>query len=287
MSWLSSKSRPKIKTSIDSQIEVPDNVWKKCKECEAILYHKEIKDNMYICPKCNYHMTMPTEARLKSMFDEGKYEKIVLPKVEEDPIKFEDLKKYKDRLATYKKQTGQDEVITAAYGNINRVPVVVAVFNFEFMGGSMGRAVGEAIIHCVDYSIKQHCPFIVLPASGGARMQEGMLSLMQMARTTMAVNKMNEAGLPYIVLLTNPTFGGVPASFAMLGDIHIAETGAKIGFAGQRVVDQTIKQKFPDGFQTAEYLKDHGMVDVVVDRKELKETLGKILKVLFTARNMK
>ncbi len=287
MSWLTNKKTPKIKTLSSSIKDIPDNVWQTCKSCGTMLYCKELEDNLFVCNKCGYNMTMPVENRFKMLFDGGKFEKIALPKTPDDPIDFEDLKKYKSRLAASRKDTGTDDAISSAFGSINGVPTVVTCFNFNFMGGSMGVAVGQGIVESINCAVKRNCAFIVLPASGGARMQEGILSLMQMARTTVGVDKLAAAKLPYIVVFTNPTYGGVTASFAMLGDIHIAENGAEIGFAGRRVVEQTIKQQLPDDFQTSEYLQNHGMVDIVVKRDELAETIGKILKALWTAKNVK
>ncbi len=287
MSWLNNQSRPKIKTKASETIDVPDNTWQTCKSCGAILYHKEVESNMFVCRKCGYNMIMPVNYRFTMLFDNGKFEKIKLTEIPDDPLNFEDLKKYKNRLAASRKDTNERDVLLSAFGKIGNIPAVVSCFNFKFMGGSMGVAVGQGIIESIDYAIKKNCAFIILPASGGARMQEGILSLMQMARTTVGVDKLSKAKLPYIVIFTNPTYGGVTASFAMLGDIHIAETGAEIGFAGRRVVEQTIKQQLPDDFQTSEYLKTHGMIDVVVKREDLKETLSKILKIFATAKQYK
>lgn len=287
MSWLNSKTHPKIKTKSSEIKDVPDNTWQTCKSCGAILYHKEIEHNMFICKKCGYNMIMPVSERFKSLFDNGKFEMIKLTKISDDPLNFEDLKKYKNRLEVSRKDTNSHDVVSSAFGKIGSIPAVITCFNFKFMGGSMGVAVGQGILESINYAIKKDCAFIILPASGGARMQEGILSLMQMARTTIGVNKLSEKQLPYIVVFTNPTYGGVTASFAMLGDIHIAETGAEIGFAGRRVVEQTIKQQLPDDFQTSEYLKSHGMIDIVVKREDLKDTLAKILKVFATAKRYK
>ena len=245
-----------------------------------MIYHRELEQNYNICPQCSHHMRLDPAKRLEMMFDDGKYNPIELPEVKEDPLSFSDLKDYADRLKDARKKTKQDDAIMVATGTMGGMNVVVAVFNFAFMGGSMGTAVGESIVAAVDLAILQDAALILIPASGGARMQEGILSLMQMARTTMAVRKLKEKGLPYFVVLTDPTMGGVTASFAMLGDIAIAEPDALIGFAGARVIEQTIRASLPEGFQKAEYLKEHGMVDMVVDRRQIRATLIRLIDML-------
>ncbi len=280
MNWIKNVLRPKIKTLLSKIKEVPENLWIPCPKCGTFLYKKDIKTHLNVCPKCNHHLSIPTNDRFNSIFDNGKFTIINLPKVKDDPINFKDLQKYSDRLNKYRNATNANDAVEVASGKIGGIESTVCVFNFDFMGGSMGTFVGEAIIHASENAIKKHTPLIMIPSSGGARMQESMLSLMQMARTTMAINKVKEASLPYIVIFANPTMGGVSASFAMLGDIHIAEQGAIIGFAGKRVIEQTIKQKLPNNFQTAEYLKEKGIVDIVVHRHKLKETLETILKIL-------
>ena len=278
MSWLNNFVRPKV-TKITSR-EIADDLWTKCPGCDQMVFSEELKNTHYVCPYCGYHLKLYTKNRLKLLFDDGRYTEYTLPDVIEDPIKFKDSKRYADRLRDYRASTGNKDAICVAQGNIGGMLSIVAVLDFFFMGGSMGTAVGEGIIKAATEAIKMKAPLIVVVASGGARMQEGILSLMQMARTTAAINKLKEKNLPYIVILTDPTTGGVSASFAMIGDIHIAETGSIIGFAGQRVIEKTIREKLPEGFQRAEYLKEHGMVDIVVKRPELKDTLIRVLKVL-------
>ena len=280
MNWLKDIFRPKIKTMISKIKDVPENMWLPCPKCGTLMYRKDLHNHLNVCTKCDYHLFLQINDRFESLFDDGKFTKVEIADVKDDPLNFKDLKKYKDRLSQYRNSTKSRDAAEVAYGKIGGVDAVVCAFNFEFMGGSMGTFVGEAILKAAETAVKKHAAFITIPASGGARMQESMLSLMQMARTTMAVNKVRDAKLPYIVVFANPTMGGVSASFAMLGDIHIAEKGALIGFAGKRVIEQTIKQKLPPEFQTAECLKEQGMVDIVVHRKDLKDTLANILKML-------
>lgn len=279
MSWIENFVRPKIKALI-SKDDIPDNMWCTCPGCKAMLYYKELKDNLSVCGNCGYHMRMNVAERLVMLFDNGEFKKVSLPKTPADPLKFKDRKKYIDRLKEAQSKSGTEEVVTVAHGAIGGMQAVVAVFDINFIGGSMGMAVGNALVKASEIAIEKKIPLIAVPASGGARMHEGMLSLMQMPRTTIAVKQVKEAGLPYIVILTDPTTGGVTASFAMLGDIHIAEPGAEIGFAGKRVIKETIREVLPDGFQTSEFLQDHGMVDIVISRKELKQKLVTILKLL-------
>lgn len=276
MSWITNFVRPKIQ-ALMRRNEVPDNLWTKCSSCGHMLFHRDLEQNQFVCHHCNYHMRLTVNQRLDLLFDDKTYTKVTLPKAISDPLKFKDSKKYTDRLKEYRTKTGNDDVMTVAYGQISGYPVVIAVFDFNFMGGSMGMAVGEAILTGADLAVKSKCPYLVIPASGGARMQEGILSLMQMPRTTIAVEKVKKAGLPYITLLTDPTTGGVSASFAMLGDISIAEPGAMIGFAGARVIEETIRQKLPEGFQSAEYLLTHGIIDMVIHRRDLAKTIGTLL----------
>lgn len=278
MNWLTDFVRPKVK-KITAK-EIADNLWTKCPNCGQMLFNKELEKNNFVCHKCDHHLRLPIKKRLELLFDNGEYKEIILPKLKEDPLNFKDSKKYTDRLRTYRKITGDDDAIKVAQGEIGGITSVVAVMDFSFMGGSMGMAVGEGIVKAAETAIKNNCPLIAVTASGGARMQEGMLSLMQMARTTAAVNMVKEKGLPYIVILTDPTTGGVSASFAMLGDVHIAEKGCMIGFAGARVIEQTIREKLPEGFQRAEYLKEHGMVDMVVRRADMKNELVKVISIL-------
>lgn len=278
MNWLTDFVRPKVK-KITAK-EIADNLWTKCPNCGQMLFTKELDKSNYVCTKCDHHLRLATKKRLELLFDNDEYKEIALPKLKEDPLGFKDSKKYTDRLKSYRKATGEDDAIKVAQGEIGGITCVIAAMDFSFMGGSMGMAVGEGIVKAAEVAMKNNCPLITVTASGGARMQEGMLSLMQMARTTAAVNMVKEKGLPYISVLTDPTTGGVSASFAMLGDIHIAEKGCMIGFAGARVIEQTIREKLPEGFQRAEYLKEHGMVDIVVCRNEMKNELVKVLSIL-------
>lgn len=280
MNWLSNFIRPSIRSLVGEQKDVPDNLWQKCPACDGMLFHKEIKANNNVCYHCDHHMAIPVKDRLELMFDDGKFSKIDLPDVPHDPLKFKDRKKYADRLKDTRGKTSEKDALMIATGTIGGQNAVVAAFNFAFMGGSMGTAVGEGIVKAAEEAVKQQAALIVVPASGGARMQEGMLSLMQMPRTIIAVDMVKEQGLPYIVLLANPTTGGVSASFAMVGDIHISEPGATIGFAGRRVIEETVRETLPDDFQTAEYLLEHGMVDMVVARKDLNAEIGKLLDLL-------
>lgn len=276
MNWITDYVRPKLGKITSKKSETPENLWNKCPSCEQMLFHRDLEDNLNVCPHCDYHLRISARKRLEYLF-EGAYTETSLPSVKTDPLKFKDSKKYIDRLKAYRQKTGEEDAILVGHGKIRGQSAVVAAFNFEFMGGSMGMAVGEAIITAAETAIKLGFPLIVIPASGGARMQEGMLSLMQMPRTTVAVQMMREAKLPYIVLLTDPTTGGVSASFAMLGDFTLAEPKATIGFAGARVVQETIREKLPANFQTSEYLKDHGMLDLIVHRKDLPSIIKKIL----------
>lgn len=278
MNWLTNFVKPKIQALV-SKKEVPDNLWHKCPSCGAMLFHRDLEEQLHVCQHCGHHMRLDPARRLKTLLDPG-YQLIELPKVVVDPLKFRDQKRYTDRLKEAQAKTSRQDAIVVAHGKINGQGAVVAAFDFNFMGGSMGMAVGEGLLAAARLAVLQQVPLIAIPASGGARMQEAILSLMQMPRTVIAVEMVKEAGLPYIVLLTDPTTGGVTASFAMLGDIHIAEPGAQIGFAGARVIESTIRETLPEGFQRSEYLRDHGMVDMVVHRKELRETLGRIIDLL-------
>lgn len=280
MNWLTDIVRPKIKKTTPK--EISDDLWVKCPECGQMLFSKELKQSLYVCTKCGYHLRLYIDKRLKMLFDDGYYSVMILPNVKEDPLKFKDTQRYVDRLKVYRKKTGNHDAVKVGIGKVAGIETVVAAMDFSFMGGSMGTAVGEAIVTAAEYAYDNNCPLIIVSASGGARMQEGMLSLMQMARTTAAVNRLKEKGLPYISIFTDPTTGGVSASFAMIGDVHIAERGALIGFAGKRVIEQTIREKLPEGFQTAEYLKEHGMIDIVVERKDLKATVDKVLSMLMS-----
>ena len=278
MSWLTEIVRPKIKKTTPK--EIADNLWVRCPNCNQMLFSKELKDSHYVCTACGHHLRLYVEKRFKLLFDDEKYTLVNLPSVQDDPLKFKDIQKYADRLKSNRKKTGCEDAIQVARGKIGKIDSVVAAMDFSFMGGSMGIAVGEGIVKAAKLALKDKQPLITVAASGGARMQEGMLSLMQMARTTAAINELKEAGIPFISILTDPTTGGVSASFAMLGDVNISEKGCLIGFAGQRVIEQTIHEKLPEGFQRAEYLLEHGMVDMVVDRAHMKEELVKVLSVL-------
>lgn len=282
MNWLSDFVRPKIKKT--AQKEIADDLWLKCPNCGKLLFTKELKKTWYVCPECDYHLRLYLDKRLKMLFDNGLYAEVALKQTPEDPLKFRDSKRYTERLRSYRKTTGRDDAIVVAKGSIGGVKCVVAALNFAFMGGSMGMAVGEGIVKAADIALKSKIPLVTVASSGGARMQEGILSLMQMARTVSAVNSVKESGLPFVSIMTDPTTGGVSASFAMLGDIHIAEKGCLIGFAGPRVIEQTIREKLPEGFQKAEYLRQHGMVDIVVHRSEMKNTLATILQILTNKR---
>lgn len=279
MNWLTNFIRPKIRSIVGAK-DVPDNLWQKCPSCEGMLFHRDLAENMNVCTHCGHHMKLPVQDRLKMLFDEGKYTRIDIPTVPQDPLKFRDKKKYTDRLKEAQTKTGEKDAMIVGTGTMGGLPVVIAAFNFDFMGGSMGAFVGEGLVRAAETAIARNAALIAIPASGGARMQEGMVSLIQLPRTVIAVRMVKDEGLPFIVLLTDPTTGGVSASFAMLGDIHIAEPGCMIGFAGKRVIEETIREQLPKGFQTAEYLRDHGMVDLVVPRKELSETITRILGLL-------
>lgn len=283
MNWIADFVRPKIKKTTSK--EIADNLWTKCPECGQMLFSKELEKDAHICSYCGHHLRLPLKSRFEMLFDEGKYKLLALPKLVDDPLSFRDSKKYSDRLKAYRRLTKNDDAILVACGNIGKVKSVVAALDFTFMGGSMGTAVGEGIVKAAEFAVKTSAPLIIVSASGGARMQEGILSLMQMARTTAAINLLKEKKLPYISIMTDPTTGGVSASFAMLGDIHMAEKGCIIGFAGARVIEQTIRETLPEGFQRAEYLQKHGMVDIVFDRTEMKEKLVKVLKLLLNKKD--
>ncbi|MBB4104085.1 acetyl-CoA carboxylase, carboxyltransferase subunit beta [Allorhizobium borbori] len=280
MNWITNYVRPKINSMLGRPSTVPENLWIKCPETGEMVFHKDLEENKWVIPSSGYHMKMPAKARLADLFDGGQYEAFQQPKVATDPLKFRDSKKYVDRLKDSRTKTEQDDTIVAGLGTVQGVKLVAVVHEFAFMGGSLGMAAGEAIVKAFERALSEKCPLVLFPASGGARMQEGILSLMQMPRTTVMVDLLKEAGLPYIVVLTNPTTGGVTASYAMLGDLHIAEPGAEICFAGKRVIEQTIREKLPPGFQTSEYLLEHGMVDMVVDRRDMADTLARVLTIL-------
>ncbi|MGR3344940.1 MAG: acetyl-CoA carboxylase, carboxyltransferase subunit beta [Paracoccaceae bacterium] len=279
MNWISNYVRPTI-NSLFSRREVPDNLWTKCPECGTMLFHRELSENLNVCSSCDHHMLLSPRDRFKSLFDDGIFVELKVPKPIADPLNFRDQKKYTDRMKAAQKATGEQEAILVAEGEIGRTPIVAVAQDFSFLGGSMGMYVGRAIGTGANRAVKLKRPLILFSAAGGARMQEGILSLMQMPRTTVAVEMLKEAGLPYIVVLTHPTSGGATASYAMLGDVHIAEPNALICFAGPRVIQQTIGEKLPEGFQRAEYLLDHGMLDRVTHRQQIRDELITIIRIL-------
>jgi len=282
MNWISNVVRPKIRNFLQRR-DVPENLWIKCPESGQLVFFKDVETNKFVIPGSNYHMRMGATARMKSMFDGETWFDIALPDVAADPLKFRDERRYADRIRDARTKTGMKDAIKLGFGRLEGLPVVIGVQDFDFMGGSLGMAAGEAVIKGLETAVERGTPFVLFIASGGARMQEGILSLMQMPRTTVAVQRLREAGKPYIVVLTNPTTGGVTASYGMLGDVQIAEPGALIGFAGPRVIEQTIREKLPDGFQKSEYLRAHGMIDMVVHRHELRATLANLCRLLTKA----
>ncbi|MBV8446347.1 MAG: acetyl-CoA carboxylase carboxyltransferase subunit beta [Hyphomicrobiales bacterium] len=281
MNWITTVVRPKIRSLL--RRETSENLWIKCPETGQLVFHKDVEANLWVIPGSNHHMRITAAQRLSITLDPGSQEDISLPDVPLDPLRFRDEKRYSDRLKEAKAKTGLQDAIKVVRGALEDMPVTVAVQDFHFMGGSLGMAAGEAIIAAVDAAISRRTPLILFASAGGARMHEGILSLMQMPRTTVAIRKLREARLPYLVVLTDPTTGGVTASYAMLGDVHIAEPGALIGFAGPRVIEQTIREKLPEGFQKAEYLRQHGMVDMVVPRSEMRATLARLCRLLMHA----
>lgn len=279
MNWISNYVRPRI-NSIFSRRETPENLWSKCGECGTMLFHRELTDNLNVCTNCDHHMALTPRDRFTSLFDNGIFTEIKVPEPIADPLKFRDQKKYPDRMKAARAATAEAEAMLVAEGDMGRTPIVAAAQDFAFMGGSMGMFVGNAIIAAAERAVELQRPLILFSAAGGARMQEGILSLMQMPRTTVAIQMLKEANLPYIVVLTHPTTGGVTASYAMLGDVHIAEPNALICFAGPRVIEQTIREKLPEGFQRAEYLLDHGMLDRVTPRGQMRDELITIIRML-------
>jgi len=279
LSWISNVVRPKIRSLLNKR-EVSQNLWIKCPETGEMVFHRDLEANQFVIPGSGYHMRMTTKQRFDHFFDASQYDLIALPDVPVDPLKFRDERRYTDRLRDARAKTGAADAVQVATGAVASLPVVVAVQDFAFMGGSLGMAAGEAIITGMLTAVTRRQPFVLFAASGGARMQEGVMSLMQLPRTTVAVEALHDAKLPYIVVLTNPTMGGVTASYAMLGDIHLAEPGALIGFAGPRVIEQTIREKLPEGFQRSEFLREHGMVDVVVHRHQMRETVARLCRLL-------
>ena len=279
MNWISNYVRPTI-NSLFSRREVPENLWTKCAECGTMLFHREVADNLNVCSNCNHHMAISPRDRFRALFDGGIFTEVKVPEATLDPLQFRDQKRYPDRLKAAQKATGEREAMLVAAGEIGRTPIVAVAQDFSFMAGSMGMYVGNAILAAAEHAVTHKRPRVLFSAAGGARMQEGILSLMQMPRTTVAVQIVREANLPYIVVLTHPTTGGVTASYAMLGDVQIAEPNALICFAGPRVIEQTIREKLPEGFQRAEYLLDHGMLDRVTHRKDLRDELITIVRLL-------
>jgi acetyl-CoA carboxylase carboxyl transferase subunit beta len=281
MNWVT-----RVRNSIPfiAKRETVETLWHKCKGCQSMIFLKEFEENQSVCPKCDFHGRIGPAERFAAIFDDGSLRVLPMPKVPEDPLKFKDTKKYVDRIKAARLATGETDAMISGHGTIYSQPAVVSVQDFAFMGGSMGMAVGEAFVAAAQEAVVKKCPYIIFTAAGGARMQEGILSLMQMPRSTVAIQMLREMGLPYIVVLTDPTTGGVTASYAMLGDIQIAEPGALIGFAGQRVIEQTIREKLPEGFQRAEYLLAHGMIDMVTHRHELKATLSSLIDYLMAGK---
>ena len=279
MSWINNVVRPKIRNLLNKR-EVSPNLWIKCPETGEMVFHRDLEVNQFVIPGSGYHMRMNANQRFQHFFDDGAYETLPLPEVPVDPLKFRDERRYTERLRDARAKTTLIDAVMVGAGTVEQVPIIAAVQDFAFMGGSLGMAAGEAIVSGMMAAVERKRPFVMFAASGGARMQEGILSLMQLPRTTVAVQALHEEKLPYIVVLTNPTTGGVTASYAMLGDVHIAEPGALIGFAGPRVIEQTIREKLPDGFQRSEFLREHGMVDMVVHRHKLRSTISRICRLL-------
>ncbi|WBU57121.1 acetyl-CoA carboxylase, carboxyltransferase subunit beta [Paracoccus sediminicola] len=279
MNWITNYVRPRI-NSLFSRREVPENLWTKCPECGTMLFHRELAENLQVCTNCGHHLAISPRDRFAALFDNGIFKEVTVPEPIADPLQFRDQKKYPERMRAAQKSTGEKEAMLVAEGEMGRTPIVAAAQDFSFMGGSMGMYVGNAIIAAAERAVQTRRPLVLFSAAGGARMQEGILSLMQMPRTTVAVEMLKEAGLPYVVVLTHPTTGGVTASYAMLGDVQIAEPNALICFAGPRVIEQTIREKLPEGFQRAEYLLEHGMLDRVTPRGDLREELIVILRMM-------
>ena len=277
MNWLTNFVKPKLKALVSKRNDVPTNLWQNCPNCGNIMHHKDMYENFHVCNSCDYHFRMPVEKRIEMLFGKENFQELRPEKIEDDPLNFIDTKKYSDRLNEYRKKTQRNDAFILGKAQINNNKIIAGFMNFDFMGGSMGRAVGGDIVKGALEATSEKCPYILFTCSGGARMQEGIVSLMQMPRTVAAIELLNHNNIPYIVILTDPTTGGVTASFAMLADITIAEKGSTIGFAGKRVIQDTIREELPINFQKAEYLQDHGMIDIVVHRKELKKTISNIL----------
>ena len=280
MNWINNVVRPKIQRVFKKKEDTPDNLWNKCPSCGEMIFHRDLDAAQRVCPSCDHHLRIGSKERFAALFDNGEFQTIQIGGVVADPLKFRDQKKYPDRLKEARAKTGAEDAVTVARGPLDGVETVIAVEDFAFMGGSLGMAAGEAIIKGAETALEMKAPFILFTAAGGARMQEGILSLMQMPRTTVALQLLREAGLPFIVVLTDPTTGGVLASYAMLGDVHIAEPKALIGFSGRRVIEQTIREKLPEDFQSAEFQFDHGMIDMIVHRHKMKETLSRLVRLM-------
>jgi len=283
MNWINNVVRPRIRSFLKPKDSGSENLWVKDPESGEMVFYRDLEANMWVVPNSGYHMKIKASDRLSTFLDEGKYDTVAIPVVPQDPLKFRDSKRYADRIKEYRLKTGAEDAVTVATGELFGQPVTVAVQDFDFMGGSLGMAAGAAIVAGLETAVAKKTAFILFVSSGGARMQEGILSLMQMPKTTVGVLRLREAGLPFIVVFTNPTTGGVTASYAMLGDVHLAEPGALIGFAGPRVIEQTIREKLPAGFQRSEYLYEHGMVDMVVHRHNLRQTIGSLVGILTKA----
>jgi acetyl-CoA carboxylase carboxyl transferase subunit beta len=282
IAWFKKIRKPKRPVE-HKRIQVPEGLWVKCNSCKEIIYKKEVLKNANVCPKCNYHFRISARERLASLFDDGRYQEVDTDIYSVDPLRFRDIKPYKDRLRVYRERTGLNEAVINARGTLGGLPIVISAMEYGFMGGSMGSAVGEKVTRAIERSLDDRAPLIVISCSGGARMQEGALSLMQMAKISAALAKLHEARVPYISIMTDPTTGGVTASYAMLGDLNLAEPKALIGFAGPRVIEQTIREKLPEGFQRSEFLQEHGMVDFIVTRREMRDVLIRCLKFLYNA----
>jgi acetyl-CoA carboxylase carboxyl transferase subunit beta len=282
MNWIANFVRPRIKSLMGTArtTDTPENLWKKCPSCGEMIFHRDLAVAQNVCPQCGFHMRIGPTERFTAIFDNSQFELLPYPEVPLDPLKFRGEKKYADELKSQRTKTTRNEALTAAKGTIEGLPVMIAVQPFDFFGGSLSMGVGEGLVRAMEVAVAEKRPFIAFISSGGARMQEGILSLMQMPRVTIMVDKLHENGLPYLVVLTDPTYGGVSASYAMLGDVQMAEPGAQIGFAGPRVIAQTIRERLPEGFQRAEYLLEHGMIDMVVPRPELRATLSRVLHLM-------
>ena len=280
MNWFSKLLPSRIRTEASTKKSIPEGLWTKCNSCGAVLYRAEIDRNLHVCPKCDYHMRVGARWRLEHFLDEDGWEELAPNLKPVDALKFKDLKKYKDRLTQAQKATEENDALVVMQGRLKNLPVVAAAFEFRFMGGSMGSVVGERFVRAVDHAAEQKIPLICFSASGGARMQEALFSLMQMAKTSAALARLSKQGVPFISVMTDPTMGGVSASFAMLGDVNVAEPNALIGFAGPRVIEQTVRETLPEGFQRSEFLLEHGAIDMIVDRRDMRDRLASLLAIV-------